>query len=159
MRPLLLAAVLSGLAAGAAQAQPPEVVVTLSPKLAERAEKDLGVREVEQQAVELVQTVREQLGRTGALQGTTVRLVLTDLKPNRPTFQQLTDRPGLSLHESRSIGGAAIEGEVIAADGSAQPIQYDYFSPSIEWVIGASTWHDADRAFDGFARRLADGRL
>lgn len=150
---------LTFLCAGAAQAQPPEVVVTLSPALAERAERTLGVREVEQQAVELVQTVRQELGRSGALQGSTIRLVLTDVKPNRPTRQQLTDRPGLSMHDSVSIGGAAIEGEIVTADGAVHPVKYDYFSPSIQWVIGGSTWQDASRAYDGFARRLSDGRL
>lgn len=145
--------------AGAAQAESPEVVVTLSPELAREADRNLGVREVEQRAVELVQVVRRQLERQGALEGSTVRLVLTDVKPNRPTFEQLRNRPGLSMHHSRSIGGAAIEGEVIDASGQSRRVAYDYFSPSIEWVIGGSTWQDANRAFDTFARRLADGRL
>ncbi len=144
--------------AGAVQAGSPEVTVTLSPDLARQADRTLGVRELEQRAVELVQVVRRQLERQGALEGSTVRLVLTDVKPNRPTFHQLRDRPGLSMH-SISIGGAAIEGEVIDAQGQSRRVAYDYFSPAIDWVIGGSTWQDADRAFDTFARRLADGRL
>ena len=110
------------------------------------------------QVAELVQTVERTLARRGALQGATVNLVLTDLKPNRPTFQQAADRPGLSIIDSVSIGGATIEGEVITADGQTQPVKFDRYSTSIREVYGYTTWQDANRAFDRLANNLAAGR-
>ena len=147
-------------AASIALAQPtgaPTVTVTLGEDLQEDAEK-LGQREVDLQVAELTQTVQETLARQGALQGATINLVLTDLKPNRPTFQQAIDRPGLSLIDSISIGGATIEGEVITAQGQTLPVKFDRYSNNITEVFGFSTWHDAERAYDRLARNLAAGR-
>ncbi len=147
--------------AAAAMAQPtgaPTVTVTIGPDLQEEVE-DLGQREVDLQVAELVQTVERTLARRGALQGATVNLVLTDLKPNRPTFQQAADRPGLSIIDSVSIGGATIEGEVITADGQTRPVKFDRYSTSIREVYGYTTWQDANRAFDRLASNLADGRF
>lgn len=143
--------------AGAAQAQPAEVSVTIGPDLM-ADETYLGDREVRQRAAELADTVSEALHRSGALHGATVRLTLTDLKPNRPTLEQTVRKPGLSIFDSVSIGGATIEGEVVTADGRVLPVAYDWYTPSVRDVHGLDAWHDADRAFDRFARRLASGR-
>lgn len=147
-------------AASIALAQPtgaPTVTVTLGEDLQEDAEK-LGQKEVDLQVAELIQTVQQTLSRRGALEGATINLVLTDLKPNRPTFQQVIDRPGLSLIDSISIGGATIEGEVITAQGQTLPVKFDRYSTSIADVFGYSTWQDAERAYDRLARNLAEGR-
>jgi hypothetical protein len=146
--------------AGTVHAQPnaaPQVTVTLGGDLIEDAEK-LGRRDVDLQVAELRETVERTLARRGALAGARVNLVLTDLKPNRPTFQQASDRPGLSIIDSRSIGGATIEGEIVTADGRTLPVQYDRYSTSLADVIGYGTWYDADRAFDRLAVNLAEGR-
>ena len=147
-------------AASIALAQPtgaPTVTVTLGEDLQEEVE-DLGQKEVDLQVAELTQTVQETLARRGALQGATINLVLTDLKPNRPTMQQAIDRPGLSLIDSISIGGATIEGEIITAQGQTLPVKFDRYSTNISEVFGYSTWHDAGRAFDRLANNLAAGR-
>ncbi len=146
--------------AGAVHAQPdavPQVTVTLGGDLIEDAEK-LGQRDVDLQVAELRETVESTLARRGALAGARIHLVLTDLKPNRPTLQQASDRPGLSMIDSRSIGGATIEGEIVTADGQTLPVRYDRYSTSIAEVWGYNTWYDADRAFDRLAINLAEGR-
>lgn len=146
--------------AGAVQAQPdaaPKVNVALGGDLIEDAEK-LGQRDVDLQVAELRETVERTLARRGALAGARINLVLTDLKPNRPTLQQASDRPGLSMIDSRSIGGATIEGEIVTADGQTVPVKYDRYSTSIAEVWGHNTWYDADRAFDRLAVNLAEGR-
>ncbi len=146
--------------AAAAIAQPtgaPTVTVTIGPDLQEEV-ADLGQRDVDLQVAELTRTVERTLARRGALAGATVNLVLTDLKPNRPTFQQAADRPGLSIIDSVSIGGATIEGEIVTADGRTQPVKFDRYSNNIHEVFGYTTWHDANRAFDRLANNLADGR-
>lgn len=151
-----LGAVLA-VAAGPAVADPAAINVTLGPDLQEKAE-ELGERDVREQADRLAEVVRRALARDGDLDGARIDLVLTDLRPNRPTFEQLARRPGLDGHRSVSIGGAAIEGHITTADGQVLPVRYDWFSNSLAEVRGYTTWQDADRAFRRLASRLADGR-
>lgn len=160
MRPFAFFAPLAAVTAvaGVALAQTPEVTVTLGPELV-RKTQDLGERELAQQADQLVRTVERALEREQALSGATVSLTLVDIRPNRPTIAQIAAEPGLDAMRSRSIGGASIEGEVVLADGTRYPVRYSWYSNSIAEVRGFSTWHDADHAFDRFARRLATGRL
>ena len=144
--------------AGAAQAQSAEVTVSIGPDLQEKA-ADLGERDVQREADVLAETVRTALARAGALEGARVDLVLVDLKPNHPTFEQLASRPGLDGHRSVSIGGATIAGEVITADGQHLPVRYDWYSNTLADVHGFATWQDAERAFDRLAANLVAGRL
>lgn len=151
--------------AASAQAMPsqplpaaPTVSVVLGGDLVDEADK-LGRRDVDRQVEDLVRSIDRELARSGALAGARINLVLTDLKPNRPTMQQATDRPGLSMFDSISIGGAAIEGEVITAAGERLPVRYSRYSTNITEVLGYDTWQDADRAFDRFAANLSRGRL
>lgn len=136
----------------------PTVTVSIGGDLVKDVAK-LGQREVDQQIGDLVLSVERELARSGALPGARINLVLTDLKPNRPTFQQAVDRPGLSIIDSRSIGGATIEGEVITAEGERLPVRYSRYSNSLVDVVGYSTWEDADRAFDRLASNLSRGQL
>lgn len=151
-----LGAVLA-IAAGPALADPASVSVTIGPDLQEKT-AELGERDVRQQADRLAEVVRRALARSGGLDGARIDLVLTDLKPNRPTFEQMADRPGLDPHRSISIGGAAIEGHITTADGQVLPVSYDWYSHNLADVRGYSTWQDADRAYERLASRLVDGR-
>lgn len=151
-----LAAVLA-FSAAPAMAEPALISVSLGPDLQDKAE-ELGPREVQEQADRLAELVGRALAREGDLDGARIELVLTDLRPNRPTFQQLVDRPGLDGHLSRSIGGATIEGQITTADGRTVPVQYDWYSHSLADVRGFNTWQDADRAYRRLADNLADGR-
>lgn len=153
---LVSAIAVSAALAGAAHAQ--DVTVTYGGDLDADRIEELGQRDVDRQAQALVSSVQDALRAKGGFDGARVELVLTDLEPNRPTFQQMADRPGLSM-DSRYIGGAAIEGYLINADGERRPIKYDWYTASIRDVYGYTTWQDAGRAFDNFARRLADNRL
>jgi hypothetical protein len=141
-----------------AAAQSPRVEVSIGGKLADKAD-DLGQRDVDRQLERLQTVVQRELTRSGALDGARINLVVTDLKPNRPTFQQAADRPGLSINDSLSIGGASVEGEVITADGQRLPVRYSRYSTSITEVYGYSTWFDAERVWDRLADNLASGRL
>lgn len=143
--------------AGAAAAQPSSVSVTVSPDFTKTA-AELGQRDVQQQVDDLTATVTRVLTERNALDGARIELVITDLKPNRPTMQQVTDKPGLDMMRSLSIGGAAIEGSVTTASGEVQPVKYDYYSNTLAEVRGSTTWQDASTAFDRLARNLAEGR-
>lgn len=160
MRPLALIVPLALATALAlpALAQSPRVTVTVGGDLTEEVE-GLGQRDVDRQLSLLQTTVERELARSGTFDGAQVNLVVTDLKPNRPTFQQAVDRPGLSVIDSRSIGGATVEGEIITADGQRLPVRYTHYSTSIAEVYSYSTWFDAEVAYDRLAGRLASGRL
>jgi hypothetical protein len=153
--PLALAAAV----AGPTLAQAPQVNVTVGGDLTPEATRELGQRDVDQQLARLQTVVERRLARDGSLQGAKVNLVITDLKPNRPTFAQASDRPGLSIMDSISIGGAAIEGEIVTADGQRLPVRYSNYSTSIYDVRGYSTWQDAEITYDRLASRIVQGRL
>src|SRR5215217_7164528 len=129
--------------AGAALAEPASINVTLGAEL-QRKSGELGEREVQQQIDRLAEVVGAALADDADLHGARVDLVLTDLKPNRPTMEQMNQRPGLDGIRSVSIGGAAIEGRITLADGSVQPVRYDWFTTNLADVRGYTTWQDAN---------------
>ncbi len=155
----LAAAGVAAALAGAAHAQPAEVTVTLGDRLEREAGRELGQAEVAEQARALEARLERELASNPAYEGARIHLVLTDVAPNRPTRQQLSDTPGLDYIRSFSVGGAAIEGEITTADGQVRPVRYDWYSHDIRDARYQSTWQDADRAFMRFSRRLAEGRL
>jgi hypothetical protein len=157
--PLAAALALAAVPA-AAVAQSPEVNVTVSPELVRKAEKEnYGARELNYLTERLDQKVERALARRGRLPaGTRLELVLTDARPNRPTQEMMGARPGLSM-QSLFVGGAAIEGEVILPDGSRRPVDFDRYDYNLRDAVGSTTWTAANRAFDMFASRAAEGRL
>lgn len=141
--------------AATAQAQP-VVNVTVGPDLT-REIKKLGDRDVDQQISDLQAQVSKALEQ--AYPGATADLVLTDLKPNRPTFQQVRDTPGLDPIRSVSVGGAAVEGQIVTADGRTLPVRFSYFTPNITDVWGFATWQDAQRAFERLGSQIEQRRF
>jgi hypothetical protein len=157
MRIVLTALAVLMASASAALAAPASVTVSVAPELQKKFDKTYGVREAAELTSDLQSSVEKALARTGAQDGARVELILTDVKPNRPTFKQMADTPGLSM-ESFGIGGAAIKGRVVAADGTESPIDYSWYETDIRQAYGNWIWHDAEWTFDRFARRLARGQ-
>lgn len=158
MRRLTLSALAAfSLAASVAHAAPADVSVTVGPDLQKTFEKTYGVREAALLTADLKSSVEKALARTGAHDGARVELTLTDVKPNRPTFKQLGDTPGLSM-ESFGVGGAAIEGRLVSADGTSRPLKFRWFETDIRESWARWVWSDAESAFDRFARNLARGK-
>ncbi len=159
MRPLpcALALLLSPAAAQAqAQAQvPPAVTVTLGPAVEARA-GELGRDALEDQRAELQREVRQALAhaRTPVRQ---VELAIVDLQPTRPTSAELGHSPQLS-GVSVGLGGAAITGRVVTADGSARPIRFRFFQSDLRNQLATDAWAGADEAFAELATDLARGR-
>ena len=86
---------------------------------------------------------------------TVFRVTIVDAANNRPTFEQLSQEPSLSF-QSIGIGGAEFAAEILAADGSSLgKINYDWFENDIRDSRFGSTWYDANRAIDRFAKRVA----
>jgi hypothetical protein len=157
MRLLALTAAALLASASTALAAPASVSVTVGPELQKKFEKTLGLREADILTKDLQSSVEKSLADKAAYDGARVELILTDVKPNRPTFKQLGDTPGLSF-ESFGVGGAAIEGRVVAADGTVSPVDYKWFETDIRQAHYSWVWSDAEWTFDRFARRLARGQ-
>jgi hypothetical protein len=147
-----LSALLLTLAAPLASAT--EITVTFAPKFEETLAEDYGVREGER----LVEEIREDITRALEKSGVSparIDVTLIDAKPNRPTFKQLGDEPGLDFARSISIGGASLEGVAYDASGAELArVTYKYYESDIRNVIGYATWTDADRASARFASKL-----
>jgi hypothetical protein len=158
MRTLAAAAAILLASVSTALAAPASVTVDVGPELRAKAENVLGVRDVDELGVRLAKTVQRQLANTPAYDGARIELVLVDAQPNHPTFKQLGDTPGLS-YQSVGLGGAAIEGRVVAANGTVKPIAYKYYETSLRYSHIAGTWADADNTFQQFAGRLRRGQL
>lgn len=153
----LLALATAALIATPALAAPAAVSVTVGPELQKKFDKTYGVREAQLLTADLQKSVETALSTSPAHDGARIELVLTDVKPNRPTFKQLGDTPGLSM-ESFGVGGAAIEGRIVSADGRESPVKYSWYETDIRQAYGNWIWHDAEWTFDRFARRLAKGQ-
>ena len=156
-RPIIaaLAACLVGTGAGGASAQPPSVDVQRGPAVQARA-GERGRADLEGQRLELQQEVQNSAvhGRNPPAH---VSLVIQDIQPNRPTSNQLGLSAGLSPN-SLGLGGAAITGQVVGANGTARPVRYRFFQTDLANETNFTTWGDAGEAFDTLARDIADGR-
>ncbi|WP_269713334.1 hypothetical protein [Caulobacter sp. NIBR2454] len=158
MRVLATTLILTAMATGVALAAPvSEINVTIGPELAQKA-PELGARELDDLRGDLKRTVERELERAGQLtpQGGRLDLVITDARPNRPTMQQMSRKPGLS-YQSFSIGGAAVTGAYAAPGGATTPVAYSWFETDIREAWWRGTWGDANRAFDRFATKFAKG--
>lgn len=119
-----------------------------------------GERDLNRLAERLQTRVEKRFNKRGVLLAetspTTLRIVITDAKPNRPTFKQMSKEPSLSF-QSFGIGGAEIKAEIIQAGGeSTGDMTYRYYETTLDQFDRANaTWSDAYRAFDRFARNAA----
>jgi len=148
------------LVAGPARADgAPEVRVSVSERLAARSQ-DLDRNDIESLRADLIASVTRALSRSngGALHAVRVDIVLEDARANRPTMARLNREPSLSLR-SLALGGARVTGRLISADGAEHGFDLEDYGTNLRDEVGATTWTDADRAFDRFAADLAAGRL
>jgi len=131
------------------------VEISQSDAFKEKLADDYGEREASVLAESLQRKIELAFEREG-VNADRVSVVIEDAKPNRPTFQQMSDRLGLDGMRSISIGGAKVRGTAYDASGaSLGELEYDWYETDISQAVGVSTWHDAKWAFDRFARKFA----
>lgn len=89
---------------------------------------------------------------------TVLRVTLEDVRNNRPTFEQLSRQPSLSM-QSFALGGAELTGELVDASGTTLgTVEYEWFDTSmndLEFARSAGVWTDANRAISRFSKRTA----
>lgn len=139
----------------AAPASAVTVEVSQSEAFMEKLADDYGEREAAVLTEALQRKIEMAFERDG-VNAERVSVVIEDAKPNRPTFQQLSDRLGLDPIRSISIGGAKVHGTAYDASGAViGELEYDWYETDITQAVGVTTWHDAKWAFDRFARKFA----
>lgn len=127
-----------------------------SPEFQQKLKDDLGIREEKVLTDKLTEKVTHVFNARG-VKADRVVVTIQDAKPNRPTWEQSADKPGLDPMRSISIGGARVTG--IAYDAAGKEIgtfEYKWYESNIANVIPGATWNDAQRTFDRFATRFAD---
>ncbi|MBL4595853.1 MAG: hypothetical protein JKX99_04675 [Robiginitomaculum sp.] len=86
--------------------------------------------------------------------GLRLELIITDLKPNRPTLARYRSKPGINFR-SIALGGASVEGRFLNAAGEeVGTFNFTWEERWFDQIQGVTTWHDARRAFDRLSRKL-----
>ncbi len=147
----------------AALAAPVSVApIAVSAELQTALDEDLGAREGDLLRRVVANSVSAALTRHGATvsdgAALVVEITIVDAAPNRPTMEQLSDRPGLDMGRSISIGGAELRGTLRRADGQAisEITHRRYTQNLVDLTGGETTWTDARRAIRQFAEKVAD---
>ena len=132
-----------------------EVAVAFSDDFAEELADNYGEREGEELTEDIIDDLERAFERAG-VSAAKVDVTIVNAKPNRPTFQQMRDEPGLDPFRSISIGGMKLIGTAYDADGNELASQeYGWFENDIRDVVGSGVWTDANRASRRFAKKLA----
>ena len=154
-----IAALVASAVAALALAMPASaltVEATVSTEFQKKLDDDIGAREARVLTNILTRKVTDAFTARG-VQAERVVVTIEDARPNRPTMEQVSNKPGLDSMRSISIGGARVKG--IAYDASGKQIgafDYDWYETDLRNTIGSTTWSDARTAFDRFSRRFAD---
>lgn len=131
-----------------------EISVNYAPEFIETLEDDYGLKEGEILAKEINKDLSRELTKAG-VDVATVEVTILKAKPNKPTMQQLSDNLGLDYSRSISIGGMKMSADAMDASGNIiSSLEYGWFENQLEYA-GLTTWADARRASDRFARKLA----
>lgn len=137
----------------------PAMALTVETKVStdfqKKLEDDIGVRETPVLTEILTSKIEKAFAAKG-VKADRVVVTIEDAKPNRPTWEQVSNKPGLDPMRSISIGGARVTG--IAYDASGKEIgtiDYNWYETDLNNVIAATTWSDARTSFDRFANRFA----
>ncbi|MEZ5996345.1 MAG: hypothetical protein R3C25_11390 [Hyphomonadaceae bacterium] len=155
---LICAAALALATPAAAQYATPESV-SISPEFQTTLDETLGAREGEILRAAVARAVNAELARRGANpNGVAIEITIVNADPNRPTFQQLSERPGLDPMRSISLGGAELRAVLRNASGQTiEEVSHRRYDRTLNELSGAeSTWSSAHRSIRRFASKVAD---
>lgn len=130
-----------------------EIKVSYSDAFREELADDYGEREGEILSARVQRGLERALGTSSP--AARIDVVIEKAKPSKPTFKQLGDEPGLDYGLSVSAGGMDLSGVAYDASGAKiAELDYKWYESDIR-NAGLSTWYDANRASDRFARKFA----
>lgn len=153
MKRLFAAAALAAVLVQGAQAA--EISVGYGPEFTKKLQEDYGEKEGDVLAGRIERDLTRELAKAG-VDVARVEVTILDARPSRPTFKQAGDKPGLDMMRSVSVGGMKLKAVAYDAAGApAGELEYDWYENDIRQA-GLTTWHDASRASDRFARRFAE---
>src|SRR5690349_13650589 len=114
---------LAAIAALAFTAALPASALTVETKFSadfqKKLDKEYGAREAKTLTDTLVRKIEAAFAKQG-VKADKVVVTIEDARPNRPTIQQVADKPGLDAIRSISLGGAELTG--IAYDASGKEL-------------------------------------
>lgn len=117
-----------------------------------------GEREIEYLIEDMTEELDRDFAKYKVAQSETAdlifRVTIEEVKPNRPTYNQLATDISLSF-QSFGIGGADISAEVLDADGNVLgTMEYDFYSNLNDRPFRpVGIWQDTQIAFSRFAKR------
>lgn len=133
-----------------------DIQVTYSADFQEKLTDEYGPREGDKLSDDIRKDLERELAKAN-LDPARIEVVIEDARPNRPTTQQMSDRPGLDMLRSKSIGGMDLSGAAYDASGALiGELQYDWYETNIQNVMAAGVWNDAGRASRRFAQKFAE---
>lgn len=159
----LVAAAALSVAFAATAAAAPVVVrpLAIDAELQKKFEDEYGTREIAELSEAVSRSLASELRQAGGSVADagpiTIETTLIDVKPSKPTMEQLSDKPGLDYFGSMSLGGAELRARFLAADGSVlREVSYDWYETDLFNTRAVNTWSDARRAVRRFADKVAD---
>lgn len=159
----IVAAAAASFAFAATAAAGPVVVrpLAIEADLQKKFEDEYGTREIAELQGVLARSLESELRQAGASVAAsgpvTIETTLVDVRPSKPTMEQLSDKPGLDYFSSISLGGAELRARLIAADGRVlNEFSYDWYESDLLNSTALGTWTDARRAIRRFADKVGD---
>lgn len=132
-----------------------DIQVRYSDEFQEKLTEDYGPREGEKLTEDIRKDLERELAKAN-IDPARIDVVIEDAQPNRPTMQQMSDKPGLDMLRSKSLGGMDLSGTAYDAAGTpVGTLQYDWYETNLENVMAAGVWSDAGRASRRFAQKFA----
>lgn len=130
-----------------------EINVSYDPEFSEELVDNYGEREGDYLTREIREDLTRELEKAG-MEIARIDVTIIDARPNKPTFKQLGDNVALDFGRSKSTGGMKLSATAFDADGNETgELTYKWYENDIRFA-GISTWHDADRASNRFARKF-----
>lgn len=133
-----------------------EVTISYSDDFATELEDNYGEREGDILRREIAKDLTQAFDKVG-VDPARVQVTILDAKPNRPTLEQMRQKPGLDGFRSISLGGMELQATAYDEAGNELAShEYGWFENNLRDVMGHSVWSDARRASDRFSRKFAD---
>jgi hypothetical protein len=132
-----------------------EINVKVSDDFQTKLDEDYGVREGDYLKKEVADDLTRELAKAG-VDVARVDVTIVDALPSKPTFKELGDKIGLDYGASRSNGGMKLSAVVYDEAGKeGASYEYSWYENDIRQT-GLSTWYDANKASNRFARNFAE---